>query len=195
MRVEPHDIGSYVHAIKRGTKGLPIVRDEADKWRFLKSLFYLNNKNGRIVDWENELHTLNTPMFTWPQTWPKQKKLVEILAFTLLPNHFHLLMREITENGIALFMQGLGTSMSLRFNDKYKENGSIFQGGYKGKTAENDEYVKRLAVYIMVKNSFQLFPGGIVAALKDFDTALEWSITYPFSSLADYAGNRNSPLQ
>jgi len=194
MRVEPFTINSYVHVIKRGARGMEIVRSDSDKWRFLKSLYYLNNNNLRIADWENELFQNKTPIFDWPSKWPERDKLTEILAFMLMPNHFHLLLREIRENGVSLFMQGLGASMTLHFNDKYKEKGSIFQGAYKGKLIDSDEYLQRVAVYIMIKNSFELFPGGLEKATKNFDAAWEWSLKYQFSSLADYGSNRKSPI-
>jgi len=194
MRVEPHTIGSYVHVIKRGARGMEIIRDEADRWRFLKCLYYLNSDNYSPHIWENELYKNKVPLFEWPQNWPLRKKLTEILAFNLMPNHFHLLLREINENGISLFMHSLGISMTMHFNDKYREKGSIFQGAYKGKLIDSDEYLRQVAVYIMVKNSFELSPGGLEKAIKNFDAAWEWSLKYQFSSLADYGGNRKSPI-
>lgn len=194
MRVEPFTINSYVHVIKRGARGMEIVRGDSDKWRFLKSLYYLNNNNSRTIDWENELYQNKIPLFGWPDKWPKRDKLIEILAFMLMPNHFHLLLREIREGGISLFMQGLGASMTLHFNDKYKEKGSIFQGAYKGKLIDSDEYLRQVAVYIMVKNSFELSPDGLEKAIKNFDAAWEWGLKYQFSSLADYGSNRKSPI-
>ncbi len=58
----------------------------------------------------------------------------------------------------------------MSFNVKYKTKGSIFQGSYKGKTIETDDYLKRLAVYIMVKNSFELYPGGIKLAMQNLSS-------------------------
>lgn len=194
MRVEPHTIGSYMHIIKRGARGMEIVKDDADYWRFIKSLFYLNNNNYRKENWEIELRELGTPLFSWPDSWPKQDKLVEIVAFIIMPNHFHLLVKEIVDGGISIFMQGLGISMTMSFNEKYDEVGSIFQGSYKGKTIDSDEYLKRTAVYIMVKNSFELYPGGIESAMNNFEKAWEYSLKNPFSSLADYGCMRNSPI-
>jgi len=192
--VEPHTIDSYLHVIKRGARGMEIVHDETDRWRFLKCLYYLNTDNYYQHTWENELCKNKVPLFEWPNDWPPRKKLTEILVFDLMPNHFHLLLREIRENGVSLFMQGLGASMTLHFNEKYKEKGSIFQGAYKGKLIDSDEYLRQVAVYIMVKNSFELFPGGLEKATKNFDGAWEWSLKYQFSSLADYGSNRKSSI-
>lgn len=194
MRVEPHTIGSYIHVIKRGARGMEIVRDNADRWRFLKCLYYLNSDNYSQHTWENELYKNKISLFEWPGDWPPRKKLTEILAFSLMPNHFHLLLREIRENGISLFMQGLGISMTMHFNDKYNGKGSIFQGAYRGRLIDSDEYLRQVAVYIMAKNSFELFPGGLEKTTKNFEGAWEWSLKYQFSSLADYGNNRKSSI-
>lgn len=193
MRVEPFSVDSYVHTIKRGGRGSEIVRDEEDQWRFIKALYYLNDKF-RSQNWEDDLYRNKTPIFERPTIWPDHEPLVKILAYILMPNHFHILLQEIEEGGISKFMQGLCGSMTMSFNTKYKSKGSIFQGSYKGKTIDTDEYLKRLAVYIMVKNSFELYPGGIKVAMQNFEKAFSWSLEYNFSSLADYASNRKSPI-
>lgn len=193
-KIKPHTVGSYVHVIKRGTRGLEIVRNENDRWRFLKLLFYLNNDNYRNEKWENELFKSKIPLFEWPNSWPKREKLVEVAAYTLMPNHFHLLLRELKENGVSVFMQGLCGSMTLYFNEKYNERGSLFQGIYKKRLVDTDEYLRHIAIYIMVKNSFELYPGGLDKAIRNFDRAWEKSLNYNFSSLADYGSNRKSSI-
>ena len=189
MRKEPFTVGDYVHILKRGAKGLPIVRDENDRLRFLKILRHLNDEY--ISDyWENDIEKESShteKVFERPVTWPEQKPLVMILAYTLMPNHFHILVKEITEGGVARFMQKLGNSMTGHFNLKYKESGSLFQGSYKARHVKDDRYLRYLAIYIMVKNIFELYPGGIQEAIRNFEKAFEWGTNYQFSSLAEYA--------
>ncbi|OHA26380.1 MAG: hypothetical protein A3C06_01615 [Candidatus Taylorbacteria bacterium RIFCSPHIGHO2_02_FULL_46_13] len=194
MRKEPYVVGSYVHIVKRGVRGMPIVRDEIDQWRFLLLLRHLNNEQG-IDNWfrdlidENIAHTLERP-----KSWQPQQKIVRILSFCLLDNHFHLLLKEIKKGGISTFMQKLGTSMANHFNEKYKEKGGLFQGAYRSKTIDTDEYLRYVSVYIQVKNAFEMYKGGTASALKDFDSAYAWAGKYPYSSLGDYAGMRDSPI-
>ncbi len=192
MRVEPFTKDSYVHVVKRGARGLNIFQDTSDYWRCLKSLFYLND-HFFYEQWMRD--TKGKPLFT-RDGWPERKPLVNILAWVLMPNHFHLLLQEITEGGISMFMQKLGQSMTLSFNEKYKNKGSIFQGSYKGKTVATDDYMRYVPLYIMVKNTFELYPnGGLREAMENFDSAWTWAINeYRFSSLADYASTRNSPI-
>ena len=81
-------------------------------------------------------------------------------------------------------------------NYKYKEKGRLFQGAYKSKTIKTNEYLQHLAVYIMVKNVFELYSkNGLVGAQENFEDAWRWATTYQFSSFGDYAGVRNnSPI-
>jgi REP element-mobilizing transposase RayT len=194
MRKEPFTVGSYIHVIKRGSRGLPIVRDDLDRWRFLLMLKHFNDENVS-ESWFRDLmddkisNTLNRS-----KKWLPQKKIVKILAFTLLDNHFHFLLKEIVEGGVSKFMQKLGTGMAKTYNEKYNERGSLFQGAYHSKTINEDMYLRYVSVYIQVKNAFDMFPGGQNAAKKDFDIAYEWAIKYPYCSLSDYAGVRKSSI-
>lgn len=194
MRKEPFTVGSYVHVIKRGSRGANIVIDDADRWRFILMLRHFNDEYVS-ENWFRELmdekiaNTLNRP-----SVWTKQKKIVNILCYTLLDNHFHLLLQEIEEGGIAKFMQKLGIGMTNSFNQKYKERGSLFQGAYRSRTVEDDVYLRYVSAYIQVKNSFELYQGGIKEASVNFDKAYNWVANHPYCSLGYYAGTRKSPL-
>ena len=191
MRVEPHSVDSIIHAVKRGARGMDIVEDNADRWRFTKSLFLLNDSY-KSANWHKE--TVNLKLFERPDNWPERDPLVRIMAWVLMSNHFHLLLQEKTEGGITKFMQRLCGSMSLCFNIKYDSKGSIFQGAYKAKKVDDDSYLRYLTFYIQVKNVLELYPGGLVVALKNFDQAWDWALKYPFSSLPAYVLGEVSPI-
>lgn len=197
MRKELFTIGSYVHVYNRGNRKQPIVRSASDRWHFLQMLYYFNNEISVInpfKDLKNRLNSTFNYRLIWPKEWTSQKRLVKIIAFSLMENHFHLLLKEIREDGIALFMQKFGTGMANYFNAKYREVGRLFQGPYKAKVVDRDEYLKYLSVYIQVKNPFELYPKGFKSGIKNFDEAFEWTAKYPYCSLADYVGKRNSPI-
>lgn len=191
MRIEPRSIGSIVHVVQRGTRGLDIVRDTYDRTRFSGLLFYLNDS---FSD-PNWLKTAKTfKRLRRPDHWPERDPLVRILAWTLLSNHFHLLLEEIRENGTSKFMQRLCGSMSMAANAKYSEKGSLFQGSYKSRTVDTDEYFSYLSFYIQVKNVLEMYPGGLARAVRNFDDAWLWASRYPFSSFAHYATGEPSPI-
>lgn len=193
MRKEPFSVGSYVHVMKRGARGAAIVRDDNDRWRFLKLLHYLNDAKVPR-NWERDISSGHIKAgFSRPEHWPKAEPYVGILAFCLLDNHFHVLMQELQENGIPRYMQRLCTSMALCFNTKYDEQGTLFQSAYQARTVENNEYLQYLWAYIQVKNTFEIAPQA-KSGSDDFDELFSWAQQYPFSSLMDYAGKRNAQI-
>ena len=192
MRKEPYDVGSIVHVLKRGARGLHITGDEFDRVRFMKLLHYLNDE---YVDDDWELNTRSMEEFCRPKAWPPKVPLVHVYAWVLMPNHFHLILKEIRSDGVSKFMQKLCGSMTMHFNLKYQEKGSIFQGPYKLRAVGTDRYFIYLAPYVMVKNVFELYPGGLINAAGDFEKAWKWANEeYRFSSLPEYTGRRQLPI-
>lgn len=195
MRKETFGVGTYVHLINRGARQGTIVRDESDRWRFLKLLRYLNDDN-TPRNWERDIgpdHIRNN--FERPTDWSQAKPYVSIVAYCLMDNHFHLLVREQEEGGISTFMHRLSTSMASHFNAKYNERGGLFQGPYIARVVTDDTHLQYLATYIQVKNTLERYPeGGMETALKEFERAFLWAQNDIFCSLADYVGNRRSAL-
>ena len=191
MRVEAHEIGSVMHVVQRGARGMPIVRDENDRKRFVRSLFYLNDTHSDPY-WHEAVQGLAN--FTRPDHWPEREPLVHLLGWTLLDNHFHLVLEQIRGGGIAKFMQRLCGSMTTCFNAKYQERGSLFQGGYRGVLVSGDEHLNYLAFYVLVKNVLEMYPGGLSVAARDFDSAWEWAKRYPYSSLCSHIEGMPSPI-
>ena len=195
MRKEPFGVGDYVHVYNRGNKKQSIVIDKQDKDHFLQMLFYFNTEKTP----SNPFHDLkklrlNLNKFIWPEHWEPRKPIVNILAFMLMENHFHFILEEVVENGIAKFMQRLGTGMTMYYNKRHQETGMLFQGSYKAKIIDNDIYLKYLNVYIQVKNCFEFYDSGFKGAVKEFDKAYEWATKYPYSSLSQYHNKSTIPI-
>lgn len=190
MRKEPFGLDDYVHIYNRGNRKQPIVKDSRDKFRFLQYLYYFNTE----VTPPNPIRNLLKSDFNrWPQDWQPRKPIIKILCFILRDNHFHILAKEIKEGGITLFMRRLGTGMTNYFNIKHQESGRLFQGAYKARVVSDDNYLKHLSVYIQVKNSFEIYPGGFEKALKEFNKAFQWASEYKFSSLG-ILNNKNQTV-
>ena len=199
MYREKITIGSFVHVYNRGNRKQEIVRDNKDKWHFLEVLYYFNDEFAAAnpfykIQNQSSLTTVINKPFVWPGSWPERKPLVKILTFSLLENHYHLFLKEIRDGGISLFMKRFGTGLAKYFNVKYLEAGRLFQGPYQTRKINGEEYFKYLSVYIQVKNVLELYPGGYKKAISEFEKSYDWAIKYPYGSLADYAGVRNSPI-
>ena len=197
MRKDEFFVDDYVHVYNRGNRKQVIVRDDRDRWHFLQMLYYFNNKTSVESPFQDLHQKLKSDFYSclvWPAEWRPQEPLVRILAFTLMDNHFHLLLKEITEGGITSFMRKLGTGMTNYFNVKYEESGRLFQGAYKAKRVDDEGYLMNLSAYIHVKNTFELYPKGFAFAAKNFSDAYEWAAHYPYTSLANYAHEKDSAI-
>lgn len=97
---------------------------------------------------------------------------IELVSYCLMPNHFHLILKQLKEKSMSEFMKILMTSYVAYFNKKYKRTGALFQGRYKAVLIDRDEYLKYLSRYIHMNP-------------KDLSSKLE---DYPYSSYKYYIG-------
>lgn len=195
MAREPIGIDSYAHVYTRGVKKLPIFRQKGDLRRLLLNFYYFNHNDRMPDNWKRELEMSgHLAHFQWPDAWGERQPIVSILAFSIMPNHLHLMIKEIVEGGTSRFMHRVSMAYSKFINEKYGENGSLFQRPFKSRLVEEDTDFRNLAIYIMVKNPFELYPGGVQRAIENFDDAYERIAGDPFSSLGAYAGTQVSPI-
>lgn len=132
----------YYHIYNRGVEKRPIFLDKKDCivfQRFLKQ--YLSPKEAlpEFIDPGIRVSRLLKV---------NMSEEIELLAFALMPNHFHLLVRQTDKYSIATFMKRLFTSYVKYFNTKYKRIGSLFQDTYKGSIILQDEYLLQVSRYI-----------------------------------------------
>ncbi len=77
-----------------------------------------------------------------------QADLVQFFAYCLMPNHFHFLLKQNSDVGITHFLRKFSNSYTRYFNTKYDRIGPLFQGTFKAKLIENDEYLLQVSKYI-----------------------------------------------
>lgn len=141
--------GSFYHVYNRGVEKRKTFMDRRDHLRFLETLdFYRKSpvpmKLSDFRRGEIKLKKIEN-----------QEELVRIFCYCLMPNHFHLLVQQSADGGISEFMRKLSDSYTRYFNTKHKRIGSLFQGAFKAKLVETEEYLLHLSKYIH-RNSFPL---------------------------------------
>lgn len=125
----------------------------------------------------------------------KGESLVDIISYCLMPNHFHILVKEKMENGISLFMQKLTTAYTMYFNKKYNRSGALFQGKFKARHTTNDNYLKYLFAYIGLNPVKLIDKDWKETKIKDLSKAKKFLLNYQFSSFLDHCGeNRKESL-
>jgi REP element-mobilizing transposase RayT len=175
----------YYHIYNRGTNKMPIFIDSNDKKRFLELLYTTNSKETlRYSDLGKSAG----------RTWAldRGETLVDIGAYCLMPNHFHILIRVKDTKGTSLFLQRLLTSYSMYFNKKYNRNGSLFQGKSKSEWINNDPYLKYLFSYIHLNPVKLIHSDWKESGIREANIGLikKYLLEYKESSLLDYLGDR-----
>ena len=197
-RKYPFVVGKIYHIFNRGVAKCLIQNNEADLWRFLQGLCLFNDKKSATnILWRLERDrgrlTLGVLKKYIVVEGNEREPLVRILAYCIMPNHFHLLVEEIQEGGITKFMHKLGLGYARYFNNKYDRVGSLWQDKFKNILVDDEDYLQYLLVYINVLNPADLVePGWRENRIKDIKKVLEFSEKYLWSTHQEYVGLRNS---
>lgn len=131
---------SFQHAYARGHSRHKIFIDEEDYITFLKLLErYLSPEEAKDP---------------YGVSYPNFYNKVDLLAYVLMPNHFHLLVYQRHPGEMGRFMQSLLTSYSRYFNKKYKRSGSLFESRYKASMISDESYLEHISRYIHLNPKF-----------------------------------------
>ncbi len=82
-----------------------------------------------------------------------------MLAYCLNPNHFHLLIEQVADGGLSEFMKRLGGGYTRYFNTKHKRSGALFEGKYKYKLVDSEDYLKYISVYVNLNDKVHDYSG------------------------------------
>lgn len=168
----PLENNYYYHVLNRGVEKRNIFQDSRDFIRFLKILNYyrhLGPKPSFSKLTEDKLKKL-----------PKDEMIVEIISYCLMPNHFHLLLKQTKDDGIKDFVRLVSNAYTRYFNTRHNRIGPLFQGAYKAVFIETDEQLIHVSRYIHLNPSVALL-------IKDLKT-------YQWSSYPNYIGTGESKL-
>lgn len=139
MRKQPLITGEYYHIYNRGVDKRDIFNDKKDLYRFIESVTEFNQIEiiGSIRDLRKT------------KTVPKAlaEPLVAIVVYCFNPNHFHFILKQLVDGGIAKFMQKLQGGYTYYFNVKHSRSGSLFQGTFKSHLIGNEDYFNKILGY------------------------------------------------
>ena len=166
---------SYYHIYNRGVEKRTIFEDEQDYKVFLKYLKQYLSPPPDPLKLKQEFTLQGASFKGIPRQVKNYHDDINLIAYCLMPNHFHLLIKQRPKNSIEGFMRSIATRYSMYFNKKYDRVGKLFQGHYKASLILEDAYLLHLTRYI------HLNPSEITSNLKD-----------AYSSYADYLELRNT---
>jgi putative transposase len=175
--LKEYEAGGYYHLYNRGVNKRLIFKDQQDYSTFLSYLqFYLSPPPNSPDQINLQGESLKVLKVSPSRRLKNYKHEIELLAYCLMPNHFHLMLRQMTDHGIDHFMRSISTKYVRYFNTRYNRLGPLFQGPYKAVKVENEYQFTYLTKYIH-RNPLSL------STFKDSPRRLS---QYKYSSYANY---------
>ncbi|TSC90133.1 MAG: hypothetical protein G01um10145_237 [Microgenomates group bacterium Gr01-1014_5] len=170
LRSTPFVNGSYYHVYNRGVEKRKIFSNNRDYERFLETLYYYSHGNPKP-----KFSTLKRFKLV---EFEKNPKIIDIACYCLMPNHFHLLIKQQIDGGIQTFMRKILDSYTRYYNTKHRRVGHLFQGTFKAMHIETDEQLLHISRYIHINP----YVSSLVKILEDFE----------FSSYRHFLGITNT---
>jgi REP element-mobilizing transposase RayT len=177
------------HVYNRGVRKNKIYLSDPDYRRWEKLLNWCvkynysyslyNNRKKQVEISGGSLENFNK---TIDRMYKFEISPVEILAYVEMPNHFHLVLKQITDNGISSFIRRISTGYSMYFNLVYNSKGTLFEHSFKAVLVNTDEQLLQLCRYLHLN--------PLVANLVSSNKLAQ----YPWSSFPDYIKNKDNPL-
>ncbi len=175
----------WYHCYNRGVDKRIIYKNAVDYRRF-QMLLYGCNSTERIVLSDFRKKSGGPSLEFLIETQDRKRLLVDIGAYALMPNHYHLLLREREPGGISLFMRKLCTGYAMSFNLRYERTGVLFAGRFKARHVSEDRYMRRVVNYIHA-NPAELFEHNFKEGkIRNLSALQREMFTYPYSSYRDY---------
>lgn len=181
------------HVLSRGVDKRKIFLDEKDYFRFIHNLFEFNNQEQSTMSSYLFRHHFDIVSRNMEIERKQRKLLVDIHAFCLMPNHYHLLLNSKIKNGISLFMKKLNIGYVKYFNKKYKRTGTLFEGRFKSVLVKTQPHFIYLPYYIHLNPLDLVAPEWREKKILNWKKALKFLNSYRWSSHLDYTGHKNFP--
>lgn len=179
---------NYYHIYNRGTEKRNIFLNENDYLRFIVLLYLCNNTEPVVLkDLLTQGRSLGDIFHI-----KRKETIINIGSYCLMPNHFHLLLKEKKEDGIVNFMRKAGTAYSMYFNKKNERTGRLFESTFKANLVDSDEYLKYLFAYINLNPVKLIEPEWKERGIMDTDSANDFLNNYQWSSYGYYTGQKQT---
>ncbi len=181
--------GEYYHVFNRGVDKRQIFDDAIDYHRFIESLYLFNDVTFRNFGGDPLLR--DTILSSHEVFAQDRVPLVDIVSYCLMPNHFHLLLRQRQDDGVSKFLHKLGMGYAKYFNLRNNRKGSLFESTFGAKHVEHESHLIHLPRYIHF-NALDLF--GIHwrgSRIENWERAFDVLARYRWSSHHEYMGFTN----
>lgn len=179
------------HIVIRGVDDSKIFKDQNDYYRAIFSLYEFNTTNP--VEIKQKREERKDKKKKGGLSSDTRNSLVKVISFCFMPNHIHLLLRQIKKDGITRFMRKFGTGYAGYFNKRYNRKGHLFQGRFKAVHIKTNDQLQTVFVYIHTNPIALIEPKWKEKGVRNSKKIIEFLESYKWSSYLDYIGINNFP--
>lgn len=186
------------HVVSRAVGDTVVFDNESDFYRGIFSIYEFNNSIPvriwlrRIQRKKEKIAEKFIAMSDIAMTSDKRNRFVDVLAFSFMPNHLHLILKQLKENGVSKFMQKVGTGYANYFNEKYGRQGHLFNK-FRAMHIKDDEQLKNAFVYVHTNLISLIEPGWKEKGIKNPKKVIEFLENNKRHSYMDYLGKKAFP--
>ena len=204
LRKEIFANNEIYHITLRALDDNLLFKDKSELYRAIYGIYEFNNANPVSIRRRREERSrfklsLPKPDFGGALSAPmieedKRKPLISVVSFCLMPNHIHLLIRQLIDRGVSIFMQKFGTGLAKYFNTKNNRKGHVFQNQFHAVRIEDDGQLLTALVYIFTNPVALIEPGWKERGVRNIEKSIDFlEQEYRWSSYWDCLGKKNFP--
>jgi len=164
------------HVFNRSVEKIPVFNDKREYQRATIALDYYRFQNPPLKLSRALTLELKERQIFFENLRKDRKKLVDIICYCLMSNHFHFLLKQNLDGGISEFVKNFSDSYGKYFNIKNQRIGPLFQGAFKAVLIESDDQLIHVSRYIHLN------------PVTSFVTEKTELSSYPWSSFPEYLG-------
>lgn len=139
--------GQTYHVFSRSIAGFKIFNSDNEYSRMIDVFGYYRLERptipfSKFIDLSENAQSEIT------NTHSKHCRIVDIIAYCVMPTHIHLILKQLTGYGISVYMKNILNSYTRYFNTKHKRKGPLWEGRFKSVLVSDDEYLLHLSRYV-----------------------------------------------
>lgn len=191
----------YYHVVVRAVGDTVVFVDESDFFRGIFSIYEFNNKK-KVEIWERrrarnrfkkqERESVGRPTSHIIEYQDERDKLVDVLAFSFMPNHLHLILKQLKDNGITEFMKKVNGGYAKYFNEKYARMGHLFNK-FRAVHIKDDGQLRNVFLYVHANLISIIEPSWKEKGIKNFKKVVRFLENNKRHSYMDYIGKKTFP--
>lgn len=193
IRKEKFCPGEYYHIYNRTLLNTDEFKDIWNAKKLAQTFWVANSTNSTLA-FDYIRKEINPSTEKIKEYLNRGEKLVNVLCYSIMPNHYHLLLEELIENGISNFVRKCNTSIAKYINIKTERKGPLFESKFKAKHIDSNKYLLHLSLYIHL-NPLDFLTGKEWRnnKISDWEKEKNKLLNYPWSSIKFFLNDRTKP--